>query len=268
MRNNRLESESWKWNFDGSGDVHLVWNQTGFIYADHIHEDFNLDFIQSGLLEYRIAGRSYLAEANSAAWIHPHEVHSAKVLNHDKPGIASLFLPVHFVEKVMPGLKTSGLPKILNRSKLSFFMPAIYDAAKKSSNLMELEVHLIEMLGYLFSTFSPTCTALDDKGQRKAVKVVQNFLQEKFNENVRLNELADLVHLSKPYLVQIFRETVGLPPYSYLTQIRLEKARKLLVEGMHPAEVAVKVGFSDQSHLIRFFKRSTGVTPVKFLKEQ
>ena len=54
---------------------------------------------------------------------------------------------------------------------------------------------------------------------------------------------------------------MGIPPHRYLTGRRLDRARRMLLAGRRPAEVAVEVGFHDQAHLTRHFKRMLGVTP-------
>ena len=58
-----------------------------------------------------------------------------------------------------------------------------------------------------------------------------------------------------------FSREVGIPPHRYLTGRRLDRARRLLLAGGRPAEVAAEVGFHDQAHLTRHFKRMLGVTP-------
>jgi AraC-like DNA-binding protein len=62
-------------------------------------------------------------------------------------------------------------------------------------------------------------------------------------------------------LLRQFRSVYGMPPYAYLTQVRIEEARKLLRQGVPPAEAALAVGFFDQSHLSRHFRRIVGVPP-------
>jgi AraC family transcriptional regulator len=96
------------------------------------------------------------------------------------------------------------------------------------------------------------------------VNKIKEYLLAHYDENICLSRLAELVGLNQFYLVRVFRKHVGLPPYNYLTQIRMAKARNLLISGMPPAEVASAVGFCDQSHFTRFFKRATKTTPASF----
>lgn len=84
------------------------------------------------------------------------------------------------------------------------------------------------------------------------------------NTNISLEQLAELTNLNRSYLIRVFRKTVGMPPYVYLTQVRVERAKLLLRQGMSPAETAIAVGMTDQSHLNRHFKRIVGVTPGQY----
>ncbi|WP_426511124.1 AraC family ligand binding domain-containing protein [Dactylosporangium sp. McL0621] len=79
-----------------------------------------------------------------------------------------------------------------------------------------------------------------------------------------LRELAAGVELSPYHMLRVFREATGFPPHAWLVLERVCHARLLLAAGRTPAEVAGAVGFADQAHLTRWFKRVTGVTPAAF----
>lgn len=70
--------------------------------------------------------------------------------------------------------------------------------------------------------------------------------------------------LSRYQLLRAFRTTMGVPPYAWLAQHRVHRARALLDAGLRPAEVAPLVGFADQAHLTRWFRRVLGVTPAAY----
>jgi AraC-like DNA-binding protein len=82
---------------------------------------------------------------------------------------------------------------------------------------------------------------------------------------VTLVGLAQVAGLSPFHLCRAFREAVGMTPHAYLTQIRVGRARSLLRAGLPPAVVAIEVGFCDQAHLTRHFKRIVGTTPTKYV---
>jgi AraC-like DNA-binding protein len=76
-----------------------------------------------------------------------------------------------------------------------------------------------------------------------------------------LAELAAEAGLSRYQLLRSFRAEVGMPPYAWLAQHRVARARVLLEQGHRPADAATLTGFADQAHLTRWFRRVVGVTP-------
>ena len=73
-----------------------------------------------------------------------------------------------------------------------------------------------------------------------------------------------IANLNPFYLLRTFRDRVGMPPYEYLTQVRVARAKRLLSQGYAIAQVTQQTGFVDRSHLTRQFKRFVGVTPGKY----
>ena len=67
--------------------------------------------------------------------------------------------------------------------------------------------------------------------------------------------------MSKSTLLRAFAKSKGVTPYSYLENIRIGKAKKLLEQGVPPIEAALQTGFSDQSHFTNYFNRFIGLAP-------
>ena len=89
-------------------------------------------------------------------------------------------------------------------------------------------------------------------------------MQAYFADDLSIEKVAAAAGLSPYYFIRVFGRAAGLPPHAYLTQIRICRARAMLINGMTVAEAACAAGFVDQSHLTRHFKRLTGITPGKY----
>jgi AraC-like DNA-binding protein len=100
----------------------------------------------------------------------------------------------------------------------------------------------------------------------RAVRRARDFLHDAVAEKVTLDALAEHAGLDKFHLVRAFRTEVGLPPYEYLTHLRVARAKELLRRGARVAEAAQAVGFYDESQLHRHFRRIVGVTPGLFAR--
>jgi AraC-like DNA-binding protein len=94
-----------------------------------------------------------------------------------------------------------------------------------------------------------------------ALRRARDLLQARFSETVTLSELSLASHLSRFHLARCFSKEFGLPPHAYQIHVRIERARELLRKGLHSVQVASAVGFSDQSHFTRHFKRIMLITP-------
>jgi AraC family transcriptional regulator len=98
----------------------------------------------------------------------------------------------------------------------------------------------------------------------RAVSLATAFIDEHYGRNIGLAEIAEAAHLSPFHLSRLFKKATGRTPHQYLLEVRVNSARALLTAGAGArslADVAAAVGFADQSHLTRHFKRVLGVTP-------
>ena len=113
----------------------------------------------------------------------------------------------------------------------------------------------------------PTSTDSDSDGRATPyVARARAHLDENWIRNVSLDELATVAGVSKFHLARRFTEAVGLPPHTYQNQVRVNRAKEMLREGISVQDAAVRTGFSDASHLCRHFKRFTGTTPGRFAR--
>lgn len=95
------------------------------------------------------------------------------------------------------------------------------------------------------------------------------FIHERFASPITLAELADLNKVSLFHFTRLFKRSTGLTPYEYVTRVRVEKARDMLLRSqVNLTEVALQSGFYDQSHFSRHFKRVYGTTPAAFARSK
>jgi AraC-like DNA-binding protein len=100
-----------------------------------------------------------------------------------------------------------------------------------------------------------------------AIRRLHTYLVEHVADPVSLDDMAAAAGLSKYYLLRAFQRAYGASPRSYLMELRLARARTLLMAGVSPSRVTYDAGFADHSHLTRRFKRGTGMTPSCFARQ-
>jgi AraC family transcriptional regulator len=96
-----------------------------------------------------------------------------------------------------------------------------------------------------------------------------DFMRAHLSGNISLEELASVCNLSVSYFARAFKNGTGVPPHRWLVEMRLEKAKDLLLNTKTPlADIAAACGFADQCHLTRAFRRATGETPGAWRRER
>ena len=91
------------------------------------------------------------------------------------------------------------------------------------------------------------------------------FAHDSMQLDIGLVDLANLVHLSAYHFGRLFKQTIGLSPYQYILQMRIEYAKKLIIEKAGPlGEIAYQLNFSDQAHFSNAFRKATGVSPRQY----
>lgn len=99
----------------------------------------------------------------------------------------------------------------------------------------------------------------------KPIITCQNYILKHLYQDISLSELAEFIGLNHKYLSTLFHKEVGLTLTEYISTNKIEEAKHLLMSSNHSIlDIATWLGFHDQSHFTRTFKKLTGTTPKKF----
>jgi len=105
---------------------------------------------------------------------------------------------------------------------------------------------------------APPPGVIADQAGTSAMRAV---IEERFAESLTLKELAAAARASRFQALRRFKDRFGLPPHTYLRQLRVTRARDLIQGGSTLADAAAAVGFADQAHMTRAFRSTVGYTP-------
>jgi AraC family transcriptional regulator len=120
------------------------------------------------------------------------------------------------------------------------------------------------LLMHLLRHYSSHKNTSDYSGKLSKVQLeqVMNYIDEYLSQDISLSELAAVVQMGSRHFSRLFKQSTGRSPYQYLIRCRVERAKELLQRrSLSIAETAQAVGFANQSHLSRHFKRWSGVSP-------
>lgn len=127
-----------------------------------------------------------------------------------------------------------------------------------------LAVHLLQHYSAQKHTIQEYTGGLPKYKLRQTI----DYINEHLAEDLSLAVIARQIDMSQYHFARLFKQSTGLAPHQYVIQCRIERAKQLLLQSkLSIAEVASLVGFTDQSHFTRYFKRLVGVKPTTVRKK-
>ena len=115
--------------------------------------------------------------------------------------------------------------------------------------------------------FTAYTKTYDDMFDNKIIlKKSLELINDCIDENISLDTLANNCNLSKYHFLRVFKKELGLTPHSFIINERLNRANNLIQKGLTISEASIQVGFNDQSHFTRNFKKYFGYTPTLLQK--
>lgn len=211
---------------------------------------------------WKYRGRNYDVRKGQVMLVEPGEIHrsSEAIGNGD---FRVLFLSSS-VLNIMTGdvrplhWKTAG-----TRSSLIFNAFAhFYRLFDQGRGILEQHSRLAKCLELLAENCGESSRGEIRNIGSKRISLARDYIRENWQKNLTLQELANVSGLSQFHFLRSFGQAFGLPPHAYQLRLKIERARVLLAKGMPPDQL--ELGFADQSHLIRHFKRAIGVTPGRY----
>ncbi|TPW77589.1 AraC family transcriptional regulator [Schumannella soli] len=261
-------------------------------YPLHAHGDWSLLLIDQGEVRYELDGRQHRAPAGTVTLLPPrvpHDGHAASTREGFRKRVAYLdraWLPEQLVSaaSARPLFDDPALIAATRRLHALVALPG--EAFRAESELAGIGVRLRGLLaagegGRMRARLSAVDDAggvgLDGAAGRTADAPLALRLRELLEAEVAqytgsataeahltLAAASRQLGASPEHLIRVFRAQYGVPPHRYLTSIRVDRARRLLLGGMRAVDAAIAAGFYDQAHLTRHFRRVLGTTPTAF----
>ena len=132
-----------------------------------------------------------------------------------------------------------------------------------SGSKLRIVSYLLLIMELLINSFSMEETARNEKYQK--LQPVLDYIEKHYTEKIQISELSQLIPVCNDRLIRLFKEVTGETPITYITNLRIEAAIKLLAKGeLSIAEIAERTGFRSDTYMIRVFKQKLNMTPGKY----
>lgn len=182
---------------------------------------------------------------------------------------------------IMNGLKVISLSRI-KHPDIAFVIVSGYDDFAYCREALRLQItdYILKPVNYdelgicidnlKISLFEKKVSAApgEEKKDERAITGITKYLQEHLEEDMSLAVLSEKFHLNAQYISQLFKNEIGVNFLTYLTSIRMEKSKKLLIStSLSIAEVAEQSGYGDYRVFTKVFKKNEGVTPSQYRRD-
>jgi len=235
-------------------------------FESHYHDTYTIGLTYRGYLKSYNLHQHFSSYRYSCRVNNPGEIHGgvSKEWSHVNfyPKVellANIYEQIFFEKRVPLFEKHIIMDKILF-DKLNIF----FHSVSNRQDSIQTESNLIDALSYLILNYtSYTKEYAHIFENKKIIKETLNFIGDNISQNITLDMLAKNSSLSKYHFLRVFKKELGLTPHSFIINERINRANILLQSGTSISEASQEVGFSDQSHFTRNFKKYFGYTPKK-----
>ncbi|MFD0253217.1 AraC family transcriptional regulator [Streptomyces sp. NPDC127113] len=260
-RNDQRSVSAWRPRVPGVVEVFHA-HYTEYAYPMHVHDAWTLLIVDDGAVRYDLDRHEHGTPHDTVSLLPPHVPHNGSPATPDGFRKRVLYLDASRLddELIGPAVDAPDLRDPLLRRRVG----QLHTALALPGDELEAESRLTFVGERLRSHLVPRHAAGAERRDPDLARRLRELLDERVVDGIGLAEAAALVPAHPAHLVRAFSNAYGIAPHQYLMSRRVDRARRLLLAGDAPADVAGVTGFYDQAHLTRHFKRLVGVTPGRY----
>ena len=259
---------------------HIANVKRSFQIPVHWHDEFEIIYVKSGFLTVSISGENYIGKPGDAFVVSPGNLHFMGSQTGNVDYFTFLF-PLKYISFRTDDILDDKLLEPLNSGHL-MISPEIEDTvkeqceqlveiygAKKEESQSKITAQIktkIILLQFILELWKKGFIVENDTGGKNTVeKEMVSYIQQNFTGKILLKEFGEQFHLSEKYISRYFKEHFHITISQYVTYLRLEHAKQLLQDTDIPVtEVAMQSGYQNVSYFIRSFKKTYGMSPLKY----
>ncbi|MEK3768932.1 AraC family transcriptional regulator [Paenibacillus sp. FSL R7-0048] len=250
----------------------------------HYHDAYEILYLISGDFYYFIGDRTYQVAGGTLLFMDIHEMHKLVNSGCNMYERVTLLFKKEFLQHFCTGSQCEELLELFKSDYRALkmtgmdqyfieqlFQKMIQEGKKQARGYEQYQqILLVELLLYLNRKLfdSRVASFVESNRTHKKVLDIVNYVNQHYMEPLKLCEISRQFEISSSYLCRTFKESTGFSFIEYINNIRIKKARDLLVgSSFNVTEIAGMVGFDNTSHFGRTFKLIMGISPLCFRKQ-
>ncbi len=271
-----MEKSNFVTKIPGSEDTIFSLLSGTHTFEKHTHDTYSVGIMLSGYSHFLRDNKREMLHGGRLFLANPEEVHNCECGKDCESWVyANIYPSAQMMEALYAELggeqhKAPIFPKAcIEDPILATGLQKLVGKILSGNEQLDLESDLVELLSRLILNNADSdgkkLSSYEGISPREIARVLEYLENVEDLSSVSVNELAAIAGFSQYHFIRTFQKTVGMTPYAYASQLKVIRARNLLLKGSSIADTAYESGFSDQSHMTREFKKIFGVTPGKFL---
>jgi AraC-like DNA-binding protein len=235
-------------------------------YQTHTHDEFSLGVIDAGSATYRNRQRQKTIHRGMTVMINPGEAHSCNPDAGQRWSYRMLFIDARWMARLQAAIPSLAggdyVPFALSSSATAACyqqFDELFEVLEQDEDALAGDEKLICFL--LRHGFAQRDLRLDRARPESQLERAKELIMDQLTENVTLDAIAIASGLSPYHLIRSFKQAYGQTPHAFQLDQRINRSKQLLKRGKTLVEVAQQLGFADQSHFQRHFKKRHALTP-------
>lgn len=231
-------------------------------YPLHTHDAWTLFIVDDGVVRYDLGRHDRIAQPSMVSVLPPHVAHDGRPARDGGYRKRVIYLEQDVLGEPLIG-PSIDRPDVL-AAGIRDEVAGLHDALLCIDDALDAETRLAFVVERIRVSFGLDGSRAAEPAPPDAAEALRAFLDTHTFDAVTLAEASAAIGSTPTQAARAFSTTFGISPHVYLTGRRLDAARARILDGEPLVDVAASVGFYDQAHLTRRFKRFLGVTPGQF----
>lgn len=241
-------------------------------YPPHTHDRFVVAAFKAGAQKHRIARNHGVAYPGTVMIIPPGEVHTGESMQRDQGWTYSAFYPSQDnLERISADLLAQtrgsldfGMSLLVEDKELADRLLRASDVAYTAQDVLRRQEVVYDAMGLLIERYGHRRRGGTRPPLQASISRSLEFMHDCFQHPLRIEDISTVAGLSEFHFMRLFKSRMNMTVHQYLNNVRLESAKTMLARGVTATAVATSVGFYDQSHFTKSFRRAFGITPNSY----
>lgn len=235
--------------------------RTSNCYELHTHAEYSIGLVDEGEASYQLGKTQHAITTGDLVTIDANAVHACNP-HSEHWSYRMLFIePAYLNELFAQSDKPLKVAQAYQRQpNLSATFDELFTSLVEDEPALVVESQLVALCTPLWKPLEQTPQVIELAGLQR----VKALLQEQSEQDFSLQVLSQIAGLNSYQLVRHFKKVYGLPPHAFQLDTRIQRAKPLLRQGVSLSQVALDLGFADQAHFQRHFKKRLALTPKSY----